>query len=104
MEETTCQGIYANAPNLFRGFDGLFEVKGRWTQILGGGRLWNEVVARVALRKKLGKEPSIEDLTKFTSKLPDNYTTLAKDLKDDIDKAFCEGEEVRPVCFSQPRT
>jgi hypothetical protein len=64
--------------------------------------LCNDTVARVALRKKLGKEPSIADLTKFTKKLaPDSYATLAKDHKEDIDRAFCEGEEVCLVCLSQ---
>jgi len=73
------------------------KVRRKWTQVLGGGRLWQETVARVALRKKQGKEPSVGDLAKFTT---ESYTTLSKDLKDDIDRAFCEGEEVRLVCAS----
>ena len=84
-------------------FNGLLKVKNGWTRVLGGGRLWNDVAARVALRKRLGKEPLIEDLAKFASKsTPDDYATLARDLKGDIDRAFCKGEEVRPVHFSQP--
>ena len=88
---------------LFYTLNNSSKVKKRWTQVLGGGRLWNDTVARVALRKKLGKEPSIEDFKKFIDKLtPDSYTTLAKDLKEDIDRAFCEGEEVCLVFFSCP--
>lgn len=83
--------------------DDMSKVRTKWTQVLGGGRLWNDTLARIALRKKLGKEPSIEDFTKFTKKLtPENYTTLTKELKEDVDRAFYEGEEVCHVCFSQP--
>lgn len=83
-------------------FNGLFKVRGRWSQILGGGRQWHDTVARVALRKKLGKEPSIEDLAKFTNRFgPDHYAALAKDLKHDVDEALCKGEEVCPGLFSR---
>jgi len=82
-------------------FNDLPKVKNRWTQVLGGGQSWNDTAARIALRKKLGKEPSIKDIAKFTSKLtPDDYAELAKDLKDDVDKSFCEGEEVCLVSLS----
>ena len=88
---------------LFYTLNNSSKVKKRWTQVLGGGKLWNDTVARVALRKKLGKEPSIEDFKKFIDKLtPGNYTMLAEDLKEDIDRAFCEGEEVCLVFFSRP--
>jgi len=89
---------------LFQVFNNSSKVRNRWTKVLGGGQSGNDTAARVALRKKLGKEPSIEDFSKFTGKLtPNDYAMLAKDLKDDIDRAFCEGEEVYLVCFSQPR-
>lgn len=81
------------------------KVKKRWTQILGGGQSSNDTVARVSLRKKLGKEPSIEDLKKFADKLtPGIYAALAKDLEDDVDRAFCKGEEVCLARFSRPES
>lgn len=77
------------------------KVKKKWTQVLGGGQSWNDVIARVALRKKLNKEPTIEDLAKFTERFaPDSYATLAKELRDEVDRAFCKGEEVYFMCFS----
>jgi len=80
-----------------------FKVKNRWTQVLGGGRSWNDTVARVALRKRDSKEPSIEDFKKFTDRLtPDDYATMARELKGDVDRAFCEGEEVFLAYFSHP--
>lgn len=78
-------------------FNDISKVRSKWTQVLGGGRLWQDTIARVALRKKLNREPSIEELAKFTT---ESYTALSKDLKDDVDRAFCEGEEVRLVCVS----
>jgi hypothetical protein len=76
----------------------------RWAQVLGGGQLPNDVVVRVALRKKLGKEPSSDEFMKFAERHhPDDYRTLAKTLNDDIDSAFCKGEEVCPACFFEPQ-
>ena len=76
------------------------QVKKRWTQVLGGGQSANDAVVRVALRKKLGREPSVEDLKKFTERFtPDDYVALAKELNDDIDRAFCRGEEVYTLHF-----
>jgi len=89
----SCQSI----ADLSQTFDDMSKVRDKWTQVLGGGQLWHDTITRVALRKKLGREPTIDDLSKFTG----NYTALAKDLKDDVDRAFCKGEEVRLTCFSQ---
>lgn len=87
---------------LIKMFNGSSKVKKRWAQVIGGGRSGNDVIARVALRKRLGKEPTIEDLTEFTSKLsPDDYITLTKDHTDEVDAAFRKGEEVRIECFPQ---
>ena len=89
--------------DLLRIFDDSSKVKNRWTQILGGGKSGNDLVARVALRKKLGKEPSTGDFAKYIEWLtPEVYATLAKELKDDVDKAFRDGEEVCLVRFPEP--
>jgi len=61
--------------------------------------LWHDTVARVALRKKLGKEPLIEDLATFAT---ESYPALSRNLKDDVDIAFTKGEEVRLVSFPLP--
>jgi hypothetical protein len=52
--------------------------------------------------KKLGKEPSVEDFTKFTEGSLSGYAALANDLKDDVYRAFYKGEEVYLMCFSKP--
>jgi len=50
---------------------------------------------RVALRNQLQKEPLNEDFTKFAEELNSaEYLTLAKELKRDVDGAFCKGDEV----------
>lgn len=88
--------------NLFQGFDTSLKVKNKWTRILGGGQSWHDAIVRISLRKNLGKEPSIQEFTKYADTLaPDDYTSLARDLKVDIDRAFREGEEVWPECSSQ---
>ena len=43
----------------------------------------------------------MEDLSEFTT---ESYTALSKDLKDDVDRAFSEGEEVRLVYFPSHRS
>ena len=64
--------------------------------ILGGGKSWQEVVASVALRKRLGREPTIPEFKKYTEKLhTDAYTALAKGLEADIHRSFYEEEEVQ---------
>ena len=90
--------LHQRISGLFQTSNGTSKVKNKWTDVLGGGRLWHDTIARIALRKKLGKEPSIDDLAKFAP--PENYTALARDLKDDVNNAFCEGEEVCLVRFS----
>lgn len=57
--------------------------------------MWYEAAARTALRKTLGREPSSNDLRALPKGI---YSALSKELGDDINKAFCEGEEVRFVC------
>jgi len=74
------------------------EVKERWTNIVGGGQSWHDAIVRIALRKKLGCEPSIEEFRKYTQKLTaDNYSTLAKELMGDVNQAFCKGQEAITV-------
>jgi hypothetical protein len=64
--------------------------------------LWDDTAVRVALRK-LRKEPPVEDFIKFTERLTlSGYVALAKELKDDVEKAFCKGEWVYPMRFSKP--
>jgi len=77
--------------------NGVSKVKSKWTQVLGDGGLWQDILARVAMRKMLGREPSAEDLMKVVVKA---YAGLCEDLKGDVDRALCGGEEVRLVCFS----
>lgn len=73
-------------------------VRGRWTQIVGGGQLWHDTVACIALRRNLKKEPSTQELKRYTSKLTAaDYSELAKDLKEEIDDAFSNQEEVIAV-------
>jgi hypothetical protein len=87
--------------NLFQGLDTSLKVKNKWTHVLGGGQSFHDAVVRVALRKNLGKEPSIQEFSKYADKLtPDDYTSLARELKGDVDRAFCGGDEVWPVCSS----
>lgn len=81
----------------FSMFNGIPKVRNNWTQVFGGGELWYKPIARITLRKNLGKEPSAEDLAKLSIK---RYKRLSKSLEGDIDKAFCEGEEVHLIRFN----
>lgn len=69
--------------------------------MLGGGQSSNDAIVRVALRKRLGKEPSVEDLKKFADGFSPDLG-LAKELNDDADRALCRGEEVRTPRFDEP--
>lgn len=76
------------------------QVRQRWSSILGGGQSAYDGVIRVALRKRLRKEPSNEDFAKFVENLnAAEYKTLAKELTDDVDAAFCKGDEVYVSCI-----
>lgn len=89
--------VLPHALSLFQLVDISSKIRKRWTNILGGEGSWHwhAAVARVALRNKLGREPSTQEITRYSEKLnPANYTTLAQQLEDDIDQAFCRGEEV----------
>ena len=74
------------------------KVRSRWADVLGGGQSGYEAIARVSLRKKLDKEPSIEELMDYTNELNSyRYSSMAKGLKEDIDRAFRMGDEVYPL-------
>lgn len=79
----------------------LRKVRKKWAHILGGEVAchWHDAVVRGALRKELGREPSAQESAKYAEKLRD-YAALAKELGDDIDRAFCSGQEVTSYPFS----
>ena len=103
METTAGQGERrCYTLNSFRAADVSLKVRKRWANIVGGGQSWYDAVARVALRKRLGREPSVPEFEKFTDKLSNkSYTTLAKELEGEIDQAFCNEEEVVITHFFQ---
>ena len=92
MEETEFRGRDPKSClNVLQGSHTLSKVKNRWTKVLGSGQLWKEAVARVALRKDFGKEPSMDEFERYTKKLTaEGYAMLARDLRDDVDKALCK--------------
>jgi lysine/ornithine N-monooxygenase len=89
--------------NPFLVVEGSSKVKKRWIHVVGGGQSGHEAVANIALRKKLGRDPTIQEFKKYTANMQtDAYAALAKELEVDIDQSFSKGEEVRFTLFSHP--
>ena len=75
----------------------IVQTKTIWLRFFGSTLLANRVLARIALRASLGKEPTeAQIVAKMEStKPPDVRKALAAKLQLDIRRAFNRGEEVR---------
>lgn len=65
------------------------KVRARWSQAVGDSQSWKTTIARVSLRKSLGKEPSAKDVNDFiTKQSASEHEKLVEELEDDVVRAL----------------